>query len=80
MVMQGDEKRTATVKNSKKKKPPIKDIIQASYPALVGKKLSTIKETAVCADLKNFEDRQLIKNYKFGVCVYFMIIWYYLVL
>lgn len=67
----GDEKKCAVVKTSglfsNKKKPPIKDIIQSVYPTLAGKKLSSIKVTSICAELKKFEDRQLIRNYKFGV-------------
>jgi len=63
-----DEKRLAVVKGSfsNKKKPPIKEIMQ-SLSGVSPKKMHRIKDANIVNDLKAFEDRQLIRNYKFGL-------------
>eukprot|EP01111_Echinosteliopsis_oligospora_P015669 TRINITY_DN6269_c0_g1_i1.p1 TRINITY_DN6269_c0_g1~~TRINITY_DN6269_c0_g1_i1.p1 ORF type:complete len:762 (-),score=202.44 TRINITY_DN6269_c0_g1_i1:53-2338(-) len=63
---------TTTLKNAKKgkqKKLPIKDIIKEVYPPMAGKKAGTIKNAKedVPGLLKYFEDKQIIRSFKFGV-------------
>jgi len=66
----GDEKRTAKIKASgifKPKKLSGKDILQNISPSLSTSKLKHIKDPELCNSLKTFEERQLIRSYKFGV-------------
>eukprot|EP01113_Clastostelium_recurvatum_P028321 TRINITY_DN3427_c0_g1_i4.p1 TRINITY_DN3427_c0_g1~~TRINITY_DN3427_c0_g1_i4.p1 ORF type:complete len:606 (+),score=211.67 TRINITY_DN3427_c0_g1_i4:79-1896(+) len=68
-----DEKHIVAIKSagsglfSSKSKVPIKEILAEAMPNLVTKKINPLKDVDVTPDLRKFEDRQIIKSYKFGV-------------
>jgi len=65
----GDVKATCSVKSGmfSGKKIPVKEVLQEVFPVLAGKKMNHWKDPALYTTLNTFEERQLVRSYKFGV-------------